>query len=172
MNWVAVSAIAEVFGVIAVIISLIYLATQIRQSNQAAQAAATDQITGRFIHWMNEAFGDENIKTYFAGGLQSMKGCTVSEGMEFFGKIQNLFRIMEEIYFHRQKGFIDDDIWIGWESWLANMKSYDVVQFFYSQKRKNFSPNFQQYWEELPESTEIGLVALVKNFLLENPTES
>lgn len=36
MNWEAVSALAEVFGVIAIIVSLIYLAIQIRQNTEQA----------------------------------------------------------------------------------------------------------------------------------------
>ena len=38
MNWEALSAIAELIGVLLVVISLVYLAIQVRQSNQMALA--------------------------------------------------------------------------------------------------------------------------------------
>lgn len=41
MNWEAVSAIAEVLGVIAVVITLIYLARQIHQNNQLLNEQAS-----------------------------------------------------------------------------------------------------------------------------------
>lgn len=40
MNWEAISSIAEVFGVLAVVVSLVYLASQIRQSNTQARGEA------------------------------------------------------------------------------------------------------------------------------------
>ena len=40
MNWDAISAIAEVLGAIAVVVSLIYVASQIKQSNAQAQGEA------------------------------------------------------------------------------------------------------------------------------------
>ena len=36
MNWEAISAISEVFGAVAVVVTLIYFSTQIRQSNMLA----------------------------------------------------------------------------------------------------------------------------------------
>ena len=41
MNWDAVGAVAEVVGALGVIISLVYLALQIRQSNSTDKLTAT-----------------------------------------------------------------------------------------------------------------------------------
>lgn len=47
MNWIAISAIAEVFGVIAIVISLLYVALQIRFARlAAADATRTARATG------------------------------------------------------------------------------------------------------------------------------
>ena len=40
MNWDEISSVAEVFGAIAVVVSLIYLASQVRQSNTQARGEA------------------------------------------------------------------------------------------------------------------------------------
>ena len=40
MNWDAISSIAEVFGAIAVVVSLVYLASQVKQSNAQARGEA------------------------------------------------------------------------------------------------------------------------------------
>jgi len=44
MNWDAVGAIAELLGAIGVIASLVYLATQIRQSRDQMQAATCSAV--------------------------------------------------------------------------------------------------------------------------------
>lgn len=52
MDWNAVGALAELFGATAVVISLVYLAAQIRQSGRVSGAAAfqgiIEGITGHF----------------------------------------------------------------------------------------------------------------------------
>ena len=45
MNWDAISAVAEVFGAAAVLVTLIYLSIQIRQSNSLAEAQSQRELT-------------------------------------------------------------------------------------------------------------------------------
>ena len=47
MQWNAIGAIAEVLGAIAVIVSIVYLAAQVRQTRLQLQAQAEDAITAR-----------------------------------------------------------------------------------------------------------------------------
>ena len=46
MNWEAIGAVAEVIGVAAILLSLIYVSVQIRQSNKIAQAPAGTDSSG------------------------------------------------------------------------------------------------------------------------------
>ena len=45
MNWDAIGALAEVFGAAAVLVTLIYLSLQIRQSNSLAEAQSQRELT-------------------------------------------------------------------------------------------------------------------------------
>ena len=42
MNWEAIGAVGETVGALAVLVTLVYLAMQIRQNTKAVQAAAVD----------------------------------------------------------------------------------------------------------------------------------
>lgn len=48
INWEAVGAAAEILGAIAVFATLLYLATQIRQTNSIAQTDSTERLLQRF----------------------------------------------------------------------------------------------------------------------------
>lgn len=48
MNWGAVGTIGEIVGAVAVVITLVCLAMQIRQNTKAVQAAAIDSATHTF----------------------------------------------------------------------------------------------------------------------------
>jgi hypothetical protein len=49
MNWEAISAIAELFGAVGVIITVIYLAIQIRQNTSSVQAATEQTLMSQEI---------------------------------------------------------------------------------------------------------------------------
>ena len=48
VNWEAIGAIGEILGAIAVLVTLIYLASQIKQSNNLARFTATKEILNQF----------------------------------------------------------------------------------------------------------------------------
>lgn len=48
MSWDAIGAIAELLDAIAVIVTIGYLATQLRQSSKISRTDALDDIQGRF----------------------------------------------------------------------------------------------------------------------------
>jgi hypothetical protein len=45
MNWEAIGAVGETVGALAVLVTLVYLAVQIRQNTKAVRAAAVDSTT-------------------------------------------------------------------------------------------------------------------------------
>ena len=166
MNWDALGASAEMLGVVGVIASLVYLGRQMHESSKATQAATVDQITGRFIDWMQFYATSPLHRKFFFEGLDGLKAASEDDVMDFYASIQTLYKIIEEIRYQRSQGLIDDEVWLGWNNWFANMKSYDVVQYFFDMKKSNMSPDFQEYWENLtpkPDSSLVGIVRSLSN---------
>jgi len=82
--------------------------------------------------------------------------------MRFYGSIQVLLKIIEEMHQLRVKDFINDDTWSGWENWFSNMKSYDIVEVFFVAKQNNYSKAFRTYWNGLPARMDGSLVEIVQ----------
>jgi hypothetical protein len=59
MNWDAIGAVAEVMGVATILISLIYVSIQIRQSNQIAQAEAERDVHHHWQHGLESLVADK-----------------------------------------------------------------------------------------------------------------
>ena len=57
MNWDAIGAVAEIIGAMTILVSLVYVSMQIRQSNAIAQAEAERDI---YHHWSH---GIESLVT-------------------------------------------------------------------------------------------------------------
>ncbi len=70
MNWDAIGALSEFIGAVAVIISIVYLAAQVRQTRLQLQAQAEDNITSRAFEAYSPVYEGNNASV-FRKGLES-----------------------------------------------------------------------------------------------------
>jgi hypothetical protein len=89
MNWDMISACSDVAGVVAVVVSLLYLSRQVRMSNQLARAEASRSPTSD-LNMLNASFG---VNPSFQSAL-----CRGIEGVERPG-FQPDERVLLDLYF-------------------------------------------------------------------------
>lgn len=108
MNWEAIGAIGEIVGAIAVLVTLIYLAMQVRQSSdtqraQTHQQLAHDRIINYRLMIENKEIRDAISKAQFG------KPLTVEEqGLLYWISMANIRAYENELYQH-SKGMIEDE---------------------------------------------------------------
>jgi hypothetical protein len=90
MNWEAIGAIGEVLGAAAVIITLAYLAVQIRQNSrqlersvQAMRVAEDDAISRGFDLWRELLISDEKLSEIYIRGLDDLSALDPTERLRF-----------------------------------------------------------------------------------------
>ena len=66
MNWNAVGALGEILGALAVLITLIYLAAQVKQSNNLARFTAMKEILNQFNHLNQMVATDSELRKVLA----------------------------------------------------------------------------------------------------------
>ena len=54
MNWEAISAIGQIVGALAVVISLIYLAREVRRNTRASRLTAMRSMSDAFNRWVQQ----------------------------------------------------------------------------------------------------------------------
>ena len=69
MNWEAVGAIGEVVGALAVVATLIYLASQIRQNMMSNRNAALETISAQNAAWLSLITQDAEVARIYSTGL-------------------------------------------------------------------------------------------------------
>jgi len=79
MNWEAIGAVAEVIGVAAILLSLIYVSVQIRQSNKIAQAEAERDIHHHWQHGLESLVADKWTTETLLRGLADFDSLTSVE---------------------------------------------------------------------------------------------
>lgn len=88
--WEAIGATGEVLGAIGVIITLAYLATQVRQSSrlierntEATRVTADDAVVENFNDWRAMLVADPEVADIFARGMFEPRGLNRSERTRF-----------------------------------------------------------------------------------------
>ena len=107
MNWDAIAAIAELLGATGVIVTLAYLAIQIRHSStqlerniEASRVVADDAVVRSFNEWRALMIADERGSDIYLRGLQDSGSLTEEERLRF-NFIMTTF------------------IWIAWQMWRS-----------------------------------------------------
>src|SRR5437773_11710191 len=71
MNWEMISAIGQMLGAIGVIISIIYLAAQIRNQNKESRRAAMNMLTTHWSDWNKSLVYEPDLAALWLRALQS-----------------------------------------------------------------------------------------------------
>ncbi len=112
MNWEAIGAIGEVGGAIAVVVTLVYLTRQIRQSIHATGVAAYQQ-SQQQIYAMSVAIAtDAELAEIFARAFdEGIDSLGPSDGLRFEAAMSTYYFGFESLLAHHEKGLIDPDLW-------------------------------------------------------------
>ena len=90
MNWDAIAAVGEIIGAVAVVVSLVYLAAQIRQNTaqvesqaRAQQVASTSSIHNTFTAFRSLIAGSADNADLWARGQADLSSLTPAERTRF-----------------------------------------------------------------------------------------
>ncbi len=91
MNWDAIGAIGEILAAIAVLVTLIYLAKQIRQNSQAVQVSALRDTTEQWNRWSEVLATSPELADIVARGNKSYRQLPEVEAMRYGAYVQMFF---------------------------------------------------------------------------------
>ena len=152
MNWEAIGVLAEVIGAAAVVISVVYLAVQIRHQTEQSRLAATREVAAQWNDILNHAIEDDTFIDVYLRGVQDYESLPNTERLRVAFIFQRMMRLLEQQYLHIEKGQIEPVIF---ES--MNRALYEWLTF----------PGTQKWWELSKELFEEGLRTKVDKLITE-----
>jgi len=156
MNWDAIGAMAELLGAIGVIASLVYLATQIRQSREQMRAATAQQFQSQISATAQAAAQDAGLGRLVRRGYANVDDLDEDEFFRFGLYVGGMLTEYENSYYQYQKGLLDEGRWQHNRSQLAF-----ILQ----------PPGVRRWWSSglIPGVLSPEFVALVEEILGEEP---
>ncbi len=145
MNWDAIGAIAELAGAIGVILSLAYLAVQIRlntgqmeRTARAARGAAYQGVLTTFQSYLIPIGTDGEMADIFRRGLVDIDQLNESEFFRFNWMMGGYLTNLDNAFYQLQDGVVSEE---RWQTMLHGLR------FFVR------SPGFKDWWERWDDST-------------------
>ncbi len=119
MNWEAAGAIGEIIGALAVFLTLIYLALQIRQNTKAVQASAVDASISKVTSVRQSMYESAEIAGIYVAGLANPDDLDELSRTRFRLLMHNVLMSISNIYSQTNFAGLSSSMW---ESQLVLLK--------------------------------------------------
>jgi hypothetical protein len=131
MNWEAISAVSEIVGAVAVVISLIYVAAQIRQNTKMMRATAKQGLTEASQNLIYTAIDKSEEWVKLTTGDDAS---TREEDARMSLMVRAMLRGFESQCYQYESGLLEDDEWRALQAAIKDLCSL---------------PGFNKYWQQL-----------------------
>jgi hypothetical protein len=149
VNWEAISAIGQIVGALAVVISLIYLANGVRSSARATRVASERSLVEMLNRVVQQLAEHPHLSELCYRGIHDFESLEGPERMRFSAIMDQLFRLYEETYYGRSEGHVAERIWHQAEAPLRDFSGYPGVQAWWRSRSHWFSEDFANLVNEL-----------------------
>jgi hypothetical protein len=124
--------IGEFLGALAVVISLVYLAVQIRQNTRAVRSASHQSLVSSEQAIQASVSDNREVARIVVQANKDFDGLDEEDRLRFVMLVSRMLSNFENIYYQYSRGLLDEDLW---QPWLEGMN------FFVQQ------PGLRRYWE-------------------------
>lgn len=142
MNWEATSAVAEIIGVIAVVVSLVYLAVQIRQNTKVAKAATRQAIAESTERLGDDLINNSDMAEIFVKHMSGGKLSPV-ENLRLQARCYRDMQHWENIHYQFNEGLVSRDQWLGFRKNLVTLLTIDAYREYWEHEASHYSDAFQ-----------------------------
>lgn len=142
-------ALGEFVGSVAVVVTLIYLALQIRQTIANAQAAAEGQMGLWWSQINKEMVLSKDMIEVFEKGLSEMELLSDADRRRFSWFLASLFYMFDNLFKQNQRGVLSAESWSVQRRTIAGFMRNKAIVLWWESGFFQASPMFADYVNEL-----------------------
>ena len=161
MNWEAVGAVAELIGAFGVIVSLVYLAKQIKANsdnisqNTEALLSASDIGSNQLVL---ELYGPQASNGELAEltlkGHADFAALGAVEQYRYSMTLLSMFETHQTFFVQTRKGSARQETWDYYEKAFGRLCTFPGVVHWWRQSKESFNPDFVEYIDAKMPSSE------------------
>ena len=162
MNWDAIGAVGEIVGAAAVVISLVYLAIQMRSQNRETRLSTINSSLTAWNSLLALIADNSELADIWNRGL---KNEVLSEDQEarFRAFANSYLRVAEGLYLQHLEGRLDRRIWLGIGKGTTVLLAAPGMRRFWSHRKDWYSPEFREFIEVEIASSQVASDSLYQH---------
>jgi len=114
----AVNALAQLVAAIGVIVSLFYLAAQIRQNTRSTRAVVVDSLAHALVELLGQHTQRPELIRSFSALTENWHDATEEDRARALPFIFATFKLFENAWFQQRQGTLDRQQWEGWDAYI------------------------------------------------------
>ena len=159
MDWSMIGALGEVTGAAAVVVTLFYLARQIRDSARQDRREQYSHLNRDFLQLPTAIAQDESFADVFFRGAVDPASLSPSERARFYSGVLIAFRSIEALFQFHREGSVADWGAVSHRATMIDLLGMPGFQMYWTERRHWFSEESQLEVDSwLSEAPEMPLV--------------
>ncbi len=139
--------LGQIIGAIAVVISLFYVAYQIRQNTNAVRSATAQAVHEHFAKWYHLLAADGDLSQIVANGLLDYSSLSDQEKARFIATFMAFLSYSQNAFLKWREGLLASPLWMGWELLIMNLICAPGGRMFWKERSYLLGEEFRQYVE-------------------------
>jgi hypothetical protein len=148
-DWNAISAISQLVGSIAVVLSVLYLALQVHQGTRVARLATQDAAATALRDVTKPLMENADLERIWRVGLEDIGALSLEERTRFFHAAYQFLKAFETIHFHYAYGLMDRELFEGWHGLLRHYIVAPGMAHYWKLRPDIFSKRFRTFVNSL-----------------------
>jgi hypothetical protein len=149
MDLATLAQLGEFLGGFFVVISMFYLAYQVRQNTTSLRAENYARVLERLSTLQANLSSDAELNRLVVVGAQTPESLTPTDRMRFTWALYELFGAAEFVFHQDLAGTLPDEVWKRWRATMIWWLSNPGIQKWWSCKPTPFSDSFEAFANEL-----------------------
>lgn len=148
----AIGNIGEAVGALAVVISLVYLAIQMRLNTASVRSATHQSIVATSATTNAVIAQDKELARIFRVGCDDLNQLDEDERVQFSFLVSQFIDIFENLFLHHRHGSLDDDFWRPREEAYLDLFRTPGFAHCWQERSPHYSSSFQRFVNERVEN--------------------
>lgn len=157
MDLDSLAKLGEFVGGFFVVVSLVYLAHQVRQNTRSLRSENYARVLERMSTVQSRLSVDAELNRIVAVGAENPAQLTRAERLRFSWAMYELFGAVEFMYLQHREGTLPRSVWERWEASLVWWLSHPGMQAWWAAKPAPLAAEFQQFGDEILRTRRMNL---------------
>ena len=144
MNLESVFFITQIIAAIAVIISLFYVAYEVRHNTKALKLSTYQAVVDSSMEILHSLYTNEETATFYHRCLFNNEELTGPEKLRWHAVMITVYRHWDNLLYQNRKGSLENDMWLSYDRTMTSYLSYKPWADWFMANGHLFSPQLQE----------------------------